>query len=96
MIVPANLKAELSVRSQEVTGYPINPTWFWMGWATIRLKAEKINSSAMTVLPKQELHISLCPDFMAIAGENSTHTSTRGYKPILAYANSVHYMATLP
>ena len=61
----------------------------------ILLKGWKVETFVIAVLAQSEFHVTLGPQFMAIAEENSTHTAARGYIPICVHADLEHYTATL-
>ena len=63
------------------TGTTVDPEIYRAGWTTIKIKGTGEATHATTILAKPELHISLGPLFMAMAKENSTRISMRGYTP---------------
>ena len=81
------VKAELITRVHISTFSSVYPETYQVGWTTIKIKGTCETTHAIAILAKPELHTTLGPLFMAIAEENSTQTSMRGYTPYPVWSN---------
>ena len=77
----------MSARAQALMGKTTDPTSFRVGWTTIILEGTNKKTFTIAIIAQPELHATLGPQFMAIAGENSTQTYTWGYYLYPVYIN---------